>query len=464
MNTSKHERAAQTNSCAKWSIWGSLYPTGSFAQSLYKRVGCNLDGMDVSSRLDSYSEDKLSMANMGNRIEMNHHIDNLRYNAAAKTSLIGMPGSDGLSVESMLGYAVLNNEQLNLKDPPYILNEDEVLSYLFRKLESDKSNDFLGSLSKQLERANSKPPAHIATHTSTCTGHTLADIDYHITHKHGSRAIEAMLRVDGRLIDVVRGRVMKSFRKLVVNEFASRVMQVLAQACPRFRAEVLEIFRNDHDLWLKRISALFVMTSCMKYAKSCDEYSFVTHLLLSNRHLIIADKSRSRALISLIEVSESRNLNSIFDFMYKGRNWMNDLDDKFLTYIIIALIRRDYQPMLDMLKDGIQFKLPHLMRSTFFKLLMNKLLVNSSDHTMEYLNKTFISTKPSEMYMQLNAKSNRYHFYYYIFLTLSTHKATLTHSNFALVVFLYNLSSNDNTSRFDPSLKALISTKLKRNL
>jgi len=204
------------------------------------------------------------------------------------------------------------------------------------------------------------------------------DLPYLITHKFGNYVLQKLIPVDDQLKSAVIRLACIHFDVLVINEFSSRVMQHLVENDLGFRIEALHQFAEKKDLWLKSIAALFVLSSCMRHSTP-KEYAFVVDFLLKSRPRLLASKFYKRATVSLVECLPEDRLHPVFEFISFAHSLHESLEDKYLTYVLIAFLRREHAPALELLCTAIEDDLASLLRCIYFKLLLNKLL--SLGHT-----------------------------------------------------------------------------------
>lgn len=481
-----------------WNPWNKTYSkkcTSLYKQNCPSRVG---------TYLDICPEEVPSMASMGNKITRNHNEDNIRYNLSPllRIPTLPEPATKKPSLTNSEDQNLTEGLQLNyIIKPGY---SDEIISYLVQKLETDKSKSFLGTLPKQFERAKKKetqgipklqPPKgtdleritvkqarllflgsksgisylqHYMEDGSSNERFTLLrivgkDLDFFITHKLGHLAFNRLFEIDKAIQLKVYSRIMKSFRKFAVHEFASRILQELVRVNDEFRREILSAFKNDHDLWLKNIASLFLLSTCMDSSTNHEDYNFVKACLLRDRNELFSDGSKMRALVSLIGVCSSSELDDIFDFLYRDRCLGDDFDVKPQTYFILAFIRREYQPILEGLKKVLQGKLTSLVTKPYFKLLMNKILVSGSQKSLKVVNRGLMLVKSSELSQFLLSPRPKSDFYYTVFLIISTQLNLKDVSNTAIFMDFFKILANDNLLFcFDSQLQTLMLNMMQR--
>lgn len=428
----------------------------------------------------------------------NHDSKNVRFNVAASEpiSTKNYTKEDNLSElrtffqgeESETGLAV-NTRTASCLAP--------AMRMIIGVLSTDKESMFLGSLPRHLERAarmplespqvnleilaqelnhinypkfkskylNSAEGANkMHAYLSNCSraeaqvvGDLIkADLENLITQKFGHSIIRSLIGVNPELKNQATNLCVHNFCALAADEFASRVMQRLVEESGSFKMYALKRFYKNSSLWLRNVAGLFILTACMRCSDS-HEYQFVIELLLSDPKKTLSSKIMKRALVSVIDACSYGDLNYIFGFLNINSGLMRYLEDKFMTYVLIAFMRRDYMPAVGMLARHISNNLKDLLAKRYFKLLANKLVSVGSEQVLEAINQSLVSISSQALFKLCDNGDNLLNLYYFTFLALSTFSPESACGTQRLLEFARTFASNPDVIRLDAQLAFKIS-------
>lgn len=277
------------------------------------------------------------------------------------------------------------------------------------------------------------------------------DLDNLLTHKYGYLIVRSLIGVHLELTNRTQYLCAANFAVMATNEFASRTMQRLVETSDQFRLYSLKRFSKDTSLWLKSVPGLFVLAACLRCSDS-REYNFVTDLLLNNRSKLIASKIMKRALVSVVEALCNEELHYVFGYLNIERKFMRFLEDKHMTYILIAFTRRDFVPAVKILTDQIRSHFKELVSKPYFKLLANKLISVASEHTLNAINESLTSFDSSAFLNLCDGGRNLQNLYYYIFLTFSSFRTESPAGTQRLLNFAHWLCSSPAIQKVDNRL------------
>ncbi len=277
------------------------------------------------------------------------------------------------------------------------------------------------------------------------------DIEFLITHKYGYLIVRSLAGVHLELTTRAENLCESYFHLLATNEYASRTMQKLVEISNSFRLYALKRFSKDTSLWLKSIPGLFVLAACLRFSNP-NEYKFVTNMLFSSRSKLIASKIMKRALVSVVEASKEHELERIFVYLKIDRKFIRYLDDKHMTYILIAFIRQDYMPSIKLLVDHIESSFKELVSKAYFKLLANKLISVGSHLVLDSINKSLLSLSSTALVNLCDGGRNLPYLYYFVFLAFSSFKTETSEGTQQLLEFAHRLSISPIIQKLDVRL------------
>lgn len=372
-----------------------------------------------------------------------------------------------------------------------------VMEYIVEVLSHDLENAFLGSLPKQLERAarnivykscidierisqelqflnysefklkyasSSEGAGKIQYYLENCTNVQANavgalvkdDCERLAQHRYGHSMIRELLGVHGEITTRLENLCSGRFRKLATNEYGSRVLQRLVEISQPVRQYCMMKLSKNPTLWLRSIAGLFILTSCMRCSQQY-EYSFVIDLLLKNTQKLQRSKIMKRALVSVVDACDSQLLDYIYSLLDIPSKFNEFLEDKFLTYILIAFMRREYMPIVVLLARIIVIQFADLAKKSYFKLLTNKLVSVGTSKVLEVINESLLRITPNILLSLCDGEAN---LYYYIFLSISSFRLDISSGSKKLLEFAFQVCSSPAVQRSDPKLADKLSKSL----
>lgn len=245
------------------------------------------------------------------------------------------------------------------------------------------------------------------------------DLEFLITHKFGNYILQKLMNVHNKLFRAVSEICHLQFTKLVTNEFSSRVMQNLVENSTEFRTFAIGVFKHKKHLWLKNIAGLFVLNTCMKKSEP-ESYKFVEDHVFANISNLESSKNLKRALVSLVDstpISYHIRYAKALKLTENIPIWLND---KYLTYLLIAFVRCGYQPAWDALLELIRDSMPQLLKTRYLKLLLNKFISLEINGFLGPLHEALVRIKTNDIVLLASNIKYRSAFEYLLLLVVST--------------------------------------------
>lgn len=177
-----------------------------------------------------------------------------------------------------------------------------------------------------------------------------------IVHKFGNYLVQNCITRDAPLRTYVKSFCEKNFGRLIKDQYGSRVLQVLVQLSNSFRRKLMEVFRTELGVYLKSISAVFLMNSALCLCKDESERDIVTAYLSSNRKRWLHVKYFKKILITYIENCSEERLEAVFHLTRMTRSIGAYLLDKYMTIVIFKLIERNHSPTKQVVLEQVKYK------------------------------------------------------------------------------------------------------------
>ncbi len=292
----------------------------------------------------------------------------------------------------------------------------------------------------------------------------LEDVEFLLTSKYGHCIIRSLIGVHIELTNRAANLCIIKFETMATNEFASRIMQKLVEHVNSFRLFSLKKFSIDNSLWLDSIPGLFVLAACMRHSHY-SEYRFVTDLLFKDKSKLLSSKVMKRVLVSVVEASGDEELQYIFGYLNIQRKFKRYLEDKSMTYVLIAFMRSNFMPAVRLLANQIASNLKELISKSYFKLLANKLISVGSQHVLTAINESLIALDSVTLFNLCDGGRTLPYLYYYVFLAFSSFMTETLEGTKKLLNFAYELANrlctNPMMQKLDAQLSALLKWCLK---
>ncbi len=191
-------------------------------------------------------------------------------------------------------------------------------------------------------------------------------------------AVYVLVRLVGRSSDaatVVSSTILKSFNELCHHEHASRLMQAMCERSLTFRRETVRRYSASWPRNISSISGVFLLTACIRYADSANEFELIRRHLIEDRRLIPYSKSHRRLIVVFTEQCIQSDLQMIADLLCNRRlGFFRLVDDKYLVFAVLNLITRGVNSVLCQLTHWLSTKPVKLFQAKYSRLLLYKLL------------------------------------------------------------------------------------------
>lgn len=247
---------------------------------------------------------------------------------------------------------------------------------------------------------------------------TLPMIHSLICHHFGNYCLQKIIARDKGFRKETELYCLDHLRSLVYNEYSSRTMQTLVETSDSFRKAFLSFAAGDTKGISKRISYVFLVTSAVNCAKGEDEILPLLGDFIKNRERWLGKKYMKRVIVSLIQKSSNSTLSTISELFNRDSTIPDHFNDRYRVYIVVAFIKREFQPMITSLKDALSSDLGSVIQASYFKLFCDIIFRNKITHITSLIFESLVS---SHLYSSGMWKSNGFtlKFVYLLCLTAS---------------------------------------------
>lgn len=254
-------------------------------------------------------------------------------------------------------------------------------------------------------------------------GHVREDLRSFICHRLGHYLLEHLVSFSEELKEETIGYCKSHLDQLVGNEYSSRVMQVLVSRSNNFNMFVLEFFKSDLMKWMDKLSAIFLLSKCIKVYPDDVRYRFIRIEMVGKLETILATKYFKRVLVTYIENCSGSETELVYSHLQIESKLILLLNDKYFVYIYLALLHRGFEPFIIKFIQAIQDSLHNMLSTDYFKLLLIKIIKRKDHPIHQSLNTSlfaaFTKVKGSDQSV-LSLNGNRLDYYLCCYAILAT--------------------------------------------
>lgn len=193
-------------------------------------------------------------------------------------------------------------------------------------------------------------------------------------NKYGNYILQEAIRQSSKMASIVEVKCLTSLETLMKDEYASRVMQILAKISLNFRDQVLRWFNSGLEYSMDQLSAIFLFTSATE-AIDCPQHLRLARetIFENNSKRLIGSKYFKRIVMSFVDRCDKSDLDQIFAYFNFKDKFLSLLDDKFSALLINSMIKRSHKPTMKIFIEKLRHYLPTLYETKFFKFFIFRL-------------------------------------------------------------------------------------------
>lgn len=230
-----------------------------------------------------------------------------------------------------------------------------------------------------------------------------------------------------------------TFPKSATNEFVSRIMQACVELDPEFRVWILHKSPHHFEILSNSAASMILIQLCIKRSESESEYLFIVKLLQNDPHFWQQQKYFQRILVPLVHVCSEPVLNILFDKLNLQTAVNEFLQRKYSTYIVVTMISRGFQKMIEALRRVFKEDIRGFVRLQFFRLFFLQL----RDFGLHFMLQELANSVDEELQKQIGfAGSHPLDYYFLCYILASTADDQLFVKHAARWKSLYHELSN----------------------
>ena len=235
----------------------------------------------------------------------------------------------------------------------------------------------------------------LQTYINDCSGEDLEQvtdkmicyIPFLITHRCGNFFVQRLLVKSQAIFQLVVNIAQENFAQLAINEFSSRVLQLVIEKSESFCKFALSYFKNNLKMSLYSKASCHLIVACIKNTKDVSKIQFVNTFLVKNP-IYMRNKFYQRILIAYIETASDSQVHGLASTLGAHTDICKLLENKTSGYLLLALIQRADATTLETIYELLTNDVSRLLEARYFLMVMQK-LSQSQGQCPEFLANVF---------------------------------------------------------------------------
>jgi hypothetical protein len=192
-----------------------------------------------------------------------------------------------------------------------------------------------------------------------------------LVSKFGCHLIKTLLSKSDQLFDHLSLLVMSSFEAMCSDQFASKVVQSMAESSFSFRVLCIEKICECWDRIYTYISTTYLLTYCLKNTPADSaQFKHVGQCLLDRIDSISRNKYNKRFLVSYLEACPPNQLSTFFKALRFEQLFHRRCRDKYMLRVFAVLLRRAHGRSEKLLISWVNNSLASLLALTLARNLI----------------------------------------------------------------------------------------------
>ena len=206
-----------------------------------------------------------------------------------------------------------------------------------------------------------------------------------ITHSFGNFVVQRLLVKSQTIFQLVLCIAKEKFEELAMNEFSSRVVQLVIEKSESFCKFALSYFAKNLKKSLYSNSACHLIVACIKNTKDVSKIEFI-HTFVRKNPFYMGNKFYHRILIAYIETASDSQVHGLAFTMGAHTDICKLLENKICSYLLLVLIQRGDANSLQRIYELLTNDVSRLLETRYFLLIMQKI---SQSQCPEFLANAF---------------------------------------------------------------------------
>lgn len=193
-----------------------------------------------------------------------------------------------------------------------------------------------------------------------------------LTHKYGNYVLQRLAGRDQTSKEKLAILCQRNLDKLIADEYASRVMQLLIESVPKFRQVVTTFCKNYFSEIVEMPSACHLLIACIKSSSRIEDFDFIARGI-SFQPTLLQIKSACRILGVYLPLCSSQSLDLIVSALRIKKHLLNHLNNRSINTVILLLLQRNNKALLGEIGKLMKFYPIKLLDTGFFKHILAKI-------------------------------------------------------------------------------------------
>ena len=236
-----------------------------------------------------------------------------------------------------------------------------------------------------------------------------------MVHKFGSFVVQRLIAKYHPAFNQIEEISKMEFKHLILNEYSSRVIQLIVEKSQSFRDFALSFFQHNFDIVLSSSSACHLLVSSLKNSEAIGFGNYILHHL-KQQPILLANKFFHRVLLTYLQIALPDQLDDTFRSLGVEYRILKIFNRRATNTVILTLLQREHAYSIETVLVNLA-RSPQLMFETrYFTFSMYKLSQDKPSSFTRAIFETLVSFS-SAVIDDLSKKSVI--FYQYLFTVLT---------------------------------------------
>ena len=200
-----------------------------------------------------------------------------------------------------------------------------------------------------------------------------------VRNQLGNYVIQKLVIRDQRVRELAEALCSDNFDSFCLDEYPSRVMQILVEVSKKFRGFVIDRFTSDPWSATANIASVFLASAVIKHTEDLEQVNFISKMVKYDLQQVLTCKYMKRILMTFCERASFATLDELFYDLGMNQGIGHISNNKILTYVYLSFLFRQHRPSIVLLEEAIKFSISTLLKTKFFIFLLER-AIRSETH------------------------------------------------------------------------------------
>ena len=217
-----------------------------------------------------------------------------------------------------------------------------------------------------------------------------------MTHKFGSFVVQRLIAKHEPAFHQVSEISKSQFKNLILNEYSSRVIQLLVEKSHDFCDFTNQFFRGNFNVAITSSSACHLLVSSLKCSEAAELGSCIlNHLRL--KPILLANKFFHRVLLTYLQIATHQQLDEAAGTLGIEYRTLKLFNRKATNTILLTLIQREHLPTIEAVLAQLARSPLQVLETRYFTFSMQKLSLDKPSAFTRALMETLDSLNTSQV-------------------------------------------------------------------